>query len=254
MRTCSSIERKYSLYINTQIVFDATFNILDVVAKWPAGSTHDPRIFMGSGLRQLFERHRVPGTWVSCWVTAAILARRLDPLSQSTTGSTVKVEHSTQKYTKCCGERNRADETSISCPARRNTPQPREGNYSDLSPQPKRPMAEIHFLLPPLISCVLDGQARRQSRPGGLEEAPPEDRSSDGGTAAVFKQLLHDGGVGQGGDVAQRGVVLHPLVECHETVEALSLDGVGAPHHRRLRYRLVLHQGRLHLRRAQQVT
>ncbi|KAK0144584.1 hypothetical protein N1851_017037 [Merluccius polli] len=44
---------------NTQIVFDATFNILDVVAKWP-GSTHDPHILMGSGLRQLFERHLVP--------------------------------------------------------------------------------------------------------------------------------------------------------------------------------------------------
>ncbi|KAK0143471.1 putative nuclease HARBI1 [Merluccius polli] len=38
--------------INTQIVFDATFNILDVVTKWPAGSTRDPRILMGSGLRQ----------------------------------------------------------------------------------------------------------------------------------------------------------------------------------------------------------
>ena len=31
--------------INTQIVFDATFNILDVVAKLP-GSTHDSRILM----------------------------------------------------------------------------------------------------------------------------------------------------------------------------------------------------------------
>ncbi|KAK0130885.1 Feline leukemia virus subgroup C receptor-related protein 2 [Merluccius polli] len=38
--------------INTQIVFDATFNILDVVAKWPAASTRDPRILMGSGLRR----------------------------------------------------------------------------------------------------------------------------------------------------------------------------------------------------------
>ncbi|KAK0151137.1 putative nuclease HARBI1 [Merluccius polli] len=44
---------------NTQIVFDATFNILDVVAKWP-GSNHDPHTLMGSGLRQLFERHLVP--------------------------------------------------------------------------------------------------------------------------------------------------------------------------------------------------
>ncbi|KAK0131528.1 putative nuclease HARBI1 [Merluccius polli] len=116
---------------NTQIVFDATFNIIDVVAKWPAGSTH-PRILMGSGLR----REAPCTSWVSCWVTAAIPARRLDT-SQSTSGSTVK---STQKYTKCCGERNWADETSISCPARRNTPQPREGKYSDHcmrhSPQP----------------------------------------------------------------------------------------------------------------------
>ncbi|KAK0153215.1 putative nuclease HARBI1 [Merluccius polli] len=64
------INRKKVHSINTQIVFDATFNILDVVAKWPAGSTHDPRIF----------------SWVSCWVTAAIPARRLDT-SQSTTGS-----------------------------------------------------------------------------------------------------------------------------------------------------------------------
>ncbi|KAK0133490.1 putative nuclease HARBI1 [Merluccius polli] len=54
--------------INTQIVFDATCNILDVVAKWP-GSTHDPRILMGSGLRQDVA---------------------LDTLSQSTTGSSLK--------------------------------------------------------------------------------------------------------------------------------------------------------------------
>ncbi|KAK0135726.1 putative nuclease HARBI1 [Merluccius polli] len=54
------VNRKNVHSINTQIVFDATFNILDVVAKWPAGSTHDPHILLGSGLRQLFERHRVP--------------------------------------------------------------------------------------------------------------------------------------------------------------------------------------------------
>ncbi|KAK0133056.1 Arachidonate 15-lipoxygenase B [Merluccius polli] len=53
------VNRKNVHSINTQIVFDATFYILDV-AKWPAGSTRDPRILMGSGLRQLFERHRVP--------------------------------------------------------------------------------------------------------------------------------------------------------------------------------------------------
>ncbi|KAK0144666.1 putative nuclease HARBI1 [Merluccius polli] len=50
------VNRKNVHSINTQIVFDATFYILDV-AKWPAGSTRDPRILMGSGLRQLFERH-----------------------------------------------------------------------------------------------------------------------------------------------------------------------------------------------------
>ncbi|KAK0150859.1 Tubulin polyglutamylase ttll6 [Merluccius polli] len=61
------VNRKKVHSINTQIVFDATFNIIDVVAKWP-GSTHDPRILMGSGLRQDVA---------------------LDTLSQSTTGSPV---------------------------------------------------------------------------------------------------------------------------------------------------------------------
>ncbi|KAK0155408.1 hypothetical protein N1851_002206 [Merluccius polli] len=41
---------------------------------------------MGSGLR----REAPCTSWVSCWVTVAVPARRLDPLSQSTTGSTVK--------------------------------------------------------------------------------------------------------------------------------------------------------------------
>ncbi|KAK0135064.1 Beta-1,3-glucosyltransferase [Merluccius polli] len=59
------VNRKKLHSINTQIVFDATFNILDVVAKWP-GSTHDSRILMESGLRQDVA---------------------LDTLSQSTTGS-----------------------------------------------------------------------------------------------------------------------------------------------------------------------
>ena len=53
------VNRKKVHSINTQNVFDATINILDVVAKWP-GSTHDPRILMESGLRQLLERHHVP--------------------------------------------------------------------------------------------------------------------------------------------------------------------------------------------------
>ena len=38
------VNRKKVHSINTQIVFDATFNILDVVAKLP-GSTHDLRIY-----------------------------------------------------------------------------------------------------------------------------------------------------------------------------------------------------------------
>ncbi|KAK0136437.1 putative nuclease HARBI1 [Merluccius polli] len=45
------VNRKKVHSINTQIAFDATFNILDV-AKWPAGSTRDPRILMESGLRR----------------------------------------------------------------------------------------------------------------------------------------------------------------------------------------------------------
>ncbi|KAK0142418.1 hypothetical protein N1851_019862 [Merluccius polli] len=76
------VNRKKVHSINTQIAFDATFNILDVVAKWPAGSTHDLRILMGCGLR----REAPCTSWVSCWVTVAIPARRLDT-SQSTTGS-----------------------------------------------------------------------------------------------------------------------------------------------------------------------
>ncbi|KAK0148417.1 putative nuclease HARBI1 [Merluccius polli] len=46
------VNRKKVHSINTQIVVDATFNIL-VVAEWPAGSTHDLRILMGSGLRRV---------------------------------------------------------------------------------------------------------------------------------------------------------------------------------------------------------
>ncbi|KAK0143610.1 putative nuclease HARBI1 [Merluccius polli] len=45
------VNRKKVHSINTQMAFDATFNILDVI-KWPAGSTHDPRILMESGLRR----------------------------------------------------------------------------------------------------------------------------------------------------------------------------------------------------------
>lgn len=45
--------------INTKVVFDAEFNILDVVSKWP-GSTHDVRIVNESRLKKLFERGLVP--------------------------------------------------------------------------------------------------------------------------------------------------------------------------------------------------
>ncbi len=53
------VNRKRYHSINTQVVFDADYNILDVVPKWP-GSTHDARILNESGLKQLFERHFVP--------------------------------------------------------------------------------------------------------------------------------------------------------------------------------------------------
>ena len=58
------INRKKVQSINTQVVFDTHFNILDVVAK-RLGSSHDSRILMESSLRQLFERHHVP---VGCHV------------------------------------------------------------------------------------------------------------------------------------------------------------------------------------------
>lgn len=45
--------------INTQIVFDARYTILDIVTKWP-GSTHNSMILKESGLRQLLEGHHVP--------------------------------------------------------------------------------------------------------------------------------------------------------------------------------------------------
>ncbi|KAK0137851.1 putative nuclease HARBI1 [Merluccius polli] len=78
------VNRKKVHSINTQIAFDATFNILDV-AKWPAGSIRDPRILMGSGLR----REAPCTSWVSCWVTGCPC--KTSDTSQSTTGSTVKV-------------------------------------------------------------------------------------------------------------------------------------------------------------------
>ena len=45
--------------INVQVVCDANYCLLDVVAQWP-GSTHDSRILHQSALKQLFERGIVP--------------------------------------------------------------------------------------------------------------------------------------------------------------------------------------------------
>ncbi|XP_057200033.1 putative nuclease HARBI1 [Triplophysa rosa] len=47
--------------INVQVVIDANYKILDLVAKWP-GSTHDARVLSQSGLTGLFEQNYVrPG-------------------------------------------------------------------------------------------------------------------------------------------------------------------------------------------------
>lgn len=40
-------------------MFDAKYNILNVVANWP-GSTHDARIWREGGLKRMFEDHRIP--------------------------------------------------------------------------------------------------------------------------------------------------------------------------------------------------
>ena len=45
---------KVAFYQSTNI-FDACYNILDIVVKWP-GSTHDSRILMESCLTQLFKQ------------------------------------------------------------------------------------------------------------------------------------------------------------------------------------------------------
>ncbi|XP_071102876.1 putative nuclease HARBI1 [Haliotis cracherodii] len=51
--------RKHFHSINAQIVFDAHYNILDMVAKWPR-STHDARVINESGVRAAFEQHFIP--------------------------------------------------------------------------------------------------------------------------------------------------------------------------------------------------
>lgn len=54
------VNRKGFHSVNVQIAFDAFYNIVDIVARWP-GSTHDSRILQNSGLRQLFENGHMPG-------------------------------------------------------------------------------------------------------------------------------------------------------------------------------------------------
>ncbi|KAL5019964.1 hypothetical protein ScPMuIL_002856 [Solemya velum] len=53
------VNRHYYHSINVQVVFNANYRIIDIVAKWPS-STHDSRILNESGLRQLFENHLIP--------------------------------------------------------------------------------------------------------------------------------------------------------------------------------------------------
>ncbi|XP_045104728.1 putative nuclease HARBI1 [Portunus trituberculatus] len=53
------VNRKRYHSINVQIVFDATYKILDIVTKWP-GSVHDAHILDESGLKMLFEDNYVP--------------------------------------------------------------------------------------------------------------------------------------------------------------------------------------------------
>ena len=53
------VNRKGFHSINVQIVFDASYRILEILAKWP-GSVHDARILNSSGLSRLFEEGYVP--------------------------------------------------------------------------------------------------------------------------------------------------------------------------------------------------
>lgn len=53
------VNRKGHHSINVQVVFDAKYRILDILAKWP-GSVHDARILHGSGVAAVFEGGHVP--------------------------------------------------------------------------------------------------------------------------------------------------------------------------------------------------
>ncbi|XP_041347268.1 putative nuclease HARBI1 [Gigantopelta aegis] len=54
------VNRKHFHSLNVQVIFDAEYKLMDVVAKWP-GSTHDARILHESGIKQMFDRRLVPG-------------------------------------------------------------------------------------------------------------------------------------------------------------------------------------------------
>ncbi|WAR26772.1 HARB1-like protein, partial [Mya arenaria] len=53
------VNRKGKHSINVQVVFDAWYNIIDVVARWP-GSVHDSRVLRESSLNNLFENGHMP--------------------------------------------------------------------------------------------------------------------------------------------------------------------------------------------------
>lgn len=53
------VNRKKNHSMNTQIVFDPCYHILDLVAKWPR-ATHDACIQRESGLKLLMESNRIP--------------------------------------------------------------------------------------------------------------------------------------------------------------------------------------------------
>lgn len=53
------VNRHHYHSLNVQVVFDAQYKLIDIIAKWP-GSTHDARILSESGLRVLFEKGHIP--------------------------------------------------------------------------------------------------------------------------------------------------------------------------------------------------
>lgn len=53
------VNRHHYHSLNVQVVFDAEYKLIDIIAKW-TGSTHDARILSESGLRVLFENGHIP--------------------------------------------------------------------------------------------------------------------------------------------------------------------------------------------------